>query len=201
MDNEKKGIDIALDDLYSLSTAMGLMSRVFVDWDQALFAEAHELAVPGLLVSTLLLDKRIGGDFFRVAWISYLDIVTVRKLLPNTPKVVAWPLWDETTLAHPDLKVLYDLCIMLAAWNFAARQDEYPPEDFLGPLFSLSGVIAEGVSKGYCLEEERLAKAYQEQRVKLASEHGSKEEFEEALRKQIESIASTLEMKRAGLRN
>lgn len=185
-------VDIDQGELYNLASVLGLMTRAFGDWDEAIFGSAHELAVPGIMVAIFLLDRKLGGDFFKIAWVSFLDVASKRRILPNTPKEVAWPEWDESTLEHPEASVLSDLCIMLAAWNFAAKQDELPPEMFLGPLFSLAGVIVEGVERGYYLKDENTKKLYEEQREKLASSHGSEEQFKEALKQQLLSIEEAL---------
>ena len=174
------------------------MTRAFGDWDQTIFEQPHDLAVPGIMVAVFLLDRKLGGDFFKIAWVSFLDVAAKRRILPGTPKEVSWPSWDLSTLKYPELSTLHDICIMLAAWNFAAKQDDNPPEMFLGPLFTLSGVIVEGVERGYMLEDESTKKIYEEQRKKLASSHGSEEEFVQALKTQLESIASSLEDHRKG---
>ena len=194
MENERKTVDIDQAKLYDLATAMGLLCRAFSDWDKDLFEEeSHDLRVPTLMVATYLLDRKLGGDFFRVAWVSFLDVAVRRKILPSQEKEVVWPLWDEESLRHPELTPISDICIMLAAWNFAASQDEIPPEDYLGPLFTLSGVIVEGIEKGFCLEEERMKQIYDDQREKLAQSHGGQAEFEEALKKQLSAIHASLE--------
>lgn len=193
MEQSRPTVDIDTAALYDLSSALGLMVRVFEDWDKEIFAEPHDKAVPGLLVCTFLLDRSIGGELFKVAWGCFLDVAAKRRILPGTPKEVCWPSWDEETLNHPELIAVFDLGIILSAWNFAAKQDEHPPEMFLGPLFNLAGIIVEGVEKGYHLQEKRLADAYEQQRKSLASSHGSEEEFKMALQKQLGSIDDALQ--------
>lgn len=195
----KPSVDIDQAELYNLASVMGLMTRAFEDWDEAIFEEKHELSVPAIMVAIFLLDRKLGGDFFQIAWISFLDVASKRAILPDTPKTVVWPEWDASTLVHPEAAPLYDLCIMLAAWNFAAKQDELPPEMFLGPLFTLSGVIVEGIDRGYYLQDEKSKKLYEEQRTSLASSHGSEAEFKEALKKQLLSIDSTLHQRKDSL--
>ena len=199
MSEEKKTVEIDQAELYNLASVMGLMSRAFEDWDKSIFAEAHELSVPAIMVNVFLLDRKLGGDFFKIAWISFLDVASSRRILPDTPKEVRWPEWDKESLSHPEAIPLYDLCIMLAAWNFAAKQDEHPPEMFLGPLFTLSGVIVEGVDRGYFLQDEKSKKLYEEQRESLAKSHGSEEEFVAALSKQLSSIDETLKQRKDSL--
>lgn len=199
MSEEKKTVDIDQSELYNLSSVMGLMTKAFEDWDKTIFEEGHELSVPAIMVAIFLLDRKLGGDFFKIAWISFLDVSTARRILPDTPKQVLWPAWEEETLSHPELIPLYDLCIMLAAWNMAAKQDDLPPEMFLGPLFSLAGVIVEGVDRGYLLQDEKSKKIYEEQRKSLASSHGTEEEFKEALKGQLNSIAESLQKRKESL--
>ena len=139
--DEKKTVDIDPNAVETLASAMGLLTRAFADWDKDIFDNPHGLSVPSIFVSTFLLDRKLGGEFFRIAWVSYLDVSAVRRLLPYTDKEVLWPEWDESSLEHPELIPVYDLAIMLTAFNLAAKQDEFPPEMFLGPLFSFSGFI------------------------------------------------------------
>ena len=186
-------VDIDTAAVVDLASALGLMARVFEDWDKEIFAEPHDKAVSGLLVCTFLLDRSIGGELFKVAWGCFLDVAAKRRILPGTPKEVCWPNWDESTLESPELIALFDLGIILAAWNLAAKQDELPPEMFLGPLFNLAGFIVEGVERGYRLKEPRLQETYEAQRKSLASSHGSEEEFKMALEKQLSSIDDALQ--------
>ena len=192
-DSVKPTVDIDLPSLHDLSCAIGVMVRVFEEWDKEIFASPHDKAVPSLLVCTFLLDRSIGGELFKVAWGCFLDVAARRAILPGTPKEVRWPSWDEDSLEHPELSPIYDLAIILSAWNYAAKQDELPPEMFLGPLFSLSGVIVEGVENGYHLKDDKFRTAYEQQRVALASSHGSEEEFKIALQKQLGAIDDALQ--------
>lgn len=197
--DEKKTVDIDPSAVETLASAMGLLTRAFSDWDKDIFDRPHHLSVPGIFVSTFLLDRKLGGEFFRVAWASFLDVASVRRLLPYTPKEVLWPEWDKESLEHPELIPIYDLAIMLAAFNLAAKQDEFPPEMFLGPLFTFSGFVVAGVNRGYNLEDEKTKTAYHSQRESLAASHGSPEEFKEALGKQLSSISDALESRKADL--
>ncbi len=197
--DEKKTIDLEPAAIETLASAMGLLTRAFSDWDKDIFDDPHDLNIPGIFVSTFLLDRKLGGEFFRVAWAAFLDIAAIRRLLPYTPKQVEWPEWDKESLDHPELIPLYDLAIMLTAFNLAAKQDEFPPEMYLGPLFTSSGFIVAGVNRGFYLEDEKTEKAYHAQRESLASSHGSPEEFKEALGKQLSSIAEALEARKADL--
>ena len=189
VDEEKKTVDIDQAELYNLASVMGLMTRAFKDWDETIFEQKHEISIPALMVAVFLLDRKLGGEFFKIAWASFLDVASSRRILPDTPKQVVWPAWDEESLAHPEVMPIYDICLMLSAWNLAAKQDDLPPEMFLGPLFSLSGVIVEGVDRGFYLSDEKSRKLYEEQRKSLASSHGSEEEFKAALKAQLSSIA------------
>ena len=197
--DEKKTVDIDPNAVETLASAMGLLTRAFSDWDKDIFDEPHALSVPSIFVSTFLLDRKLGGEFFRIAWVSYLDVAAVRRLLPYTEKEVAWPAWDKESLEHPELAPVYDLAIMLTAFNLAAKQDEFPPEMFLGPLFSFSGFIVSGVNRGFYLEDEKTREAYHSQRESLASSHGSPEDFKEALGHQLQSIHDSLEARKADL--
>ncbi len=197
--DEKKTVDIDPNAIETLASAMGLLTRAFSDWDKDIFGEGHSLSVPAIFVSTFLLDRKLGGEFFRIAWVSYLDVASVRRLLPFTEKEVKWPEWDESTLEHPELIPVYDLAIMLTAFNLAAKQDEFPPEMYLGPLFTSSGFIVAGVNRGFHLEDEKMRETYHAQRESLASSHGSPEEFKEALGKQLSSIADSLQARKDDL--
>ena len=190
--DEKKTVSIEPASIENLASAMGLLSRAFSDWDRDIFENPHDLSVPGLFVSTFLLDRKLGGEFFRIAWASFLDVSCVRRLLPYTSKEVVWPEWDKESLEHPELIPIYDLTFILAAFNLAAKQDEFPPEMYLGPLFTFSGFIVSGVNRGFNLEDEKTKEAYHGQRESLASSHGSPEEFKDALAKQLSSIADAI---------
>lgn len=190
--DEKKTVSIEPASIENLASAMGLLSRAFSDWDRDIFEKPHDLSVPGLFVSTFLLDRKLGGEFFRIAWASFLDVSCVRRLLPYTSKEVVWPEWDKESLEHPELIPIYDLTFILAAFNLAAKQDEFPPEMYLGPLFTFSGFIVSGVNRGFNLEDEKTKEAYHGQRESLALSHGSPEEFKDALAKQLSSIADAI---------
>ena len=200
MSEEKPTISIDQAELYNLASAMGLMCRAFADWDETIFASPHDVRVPGMMVAVFLLDRKLGGEFFKIAYMSFLDVLVERGILLGTPKETLWPAWDEESLNHPDLIPLFDLCILLAAWNFAAKQDEHPPEMFLGPLFTLSGVIVEGLERGYYLSDEKTRDMYQKQRESLASSHGSQEEFVAALSKQLSAISDALEERKGRIK-
>ncbi|MCR5348970.1 MAG: hypothetical protein K6E59_05130 [Bacilli bacterium] len=196
MEEKKPSIDIKEQELYDLASVLGLMTRAFADWDKEIYPTPHELSVPGIMVGIFLLDRQLGGEVFKAAWNSFLDVSANRKILPGTEKEVVWPEWDMESLEHPELAPLNDLCIMLAAWNFAAKQDEYPPEMFLGPLFSLAGSVAEGVARGYYLKDDKSKALYEQQREKLAGSHGSVDEFKKALESQLTSIDEALQSAR-----
>ena len=200
MSEEKPTVSIDQAELYNLASAMGLMCRAFADWDETIFASPHDVRVPGMMVAVFLLDRKLGGEFFKIAYMSFLDVLVERGILLGTPKETLWPAWDEKSLNHPDLIPLFDLCILLAAWNFAAKQDEHPPEMFLGPLFTLSGVIVEGLERGYYLSDEKTREMYQKQRESLASSHGSQKEFVAALSKQLSAISDALEERKGRIK-
>ena len=197
--DDKKTVDIDPSAVETLASAMGLLTRAFSDWDKDIFDPSHDLSVPTIFVSTFLLDRKLGGEFFRIAWVSYLDVASVRRLLPYTEKEVLWPEWDEESLEHPELIPVYDLAIMLAAFNLAAKQDEFPPEMFLGPLFTFSGFIVDGVNRGFYLQDEKMRETYHAQRESLASSHGSPEDFKKALGQQLSSIADSLQKRKDDL--
>ena len=201
MENARPTVDIDQNDLYNLATALGLLTKAFEDWDKELFVEPHDLEVPAMLVAVFLLDRSLGGDILQAAWSTFLDVTTKRRILPGSPKEVVWPSWDLETLRHPELTVIHDIGIMLAAWNYAAKQDELPPEMFLGPLFSLSGAIAEGVERGYLLQDEKVAASYEEQRRSLAKSHGGEDAFKSALKAQLQSIDEALQNQRKKSQN
>lgn len=201
MDEQKPTVEIDTPELYNLASVLGLMTRAFEDWDKEIFETPHELAVPAIMVAIFLLDRKVGGEYFKVAWVSFLDVIAQRKILSGTPKQIAWPEWDPDTVSHPELIPLADLGIMLAAWNFASKQDEIPPEMYLGPLFSIGGAVMEGVVRGYYLQDDKAKALYEQQRTSLASSHGSEEEFKAALKTQLESIAESLQNRREKLRS
>ena len=192
MPDTKPTVDIEHSQVYSLATVLGVMTRAFEEWDSSLFDPKHEIAVPALLVCVFLLDRNLDGDLFQAALATFFEVGAKRKILSESPKEVAWPEWDPSMLKHPENIPLYDLGIILAAWNLAAKQDELPPEMFLGPLFTLAGVIVEGVDHGYFLEDKNVRKIYEEQRVKLSSTHGGEEGFKTALKAQLQSINDSL---------
>lgn len=198
---EKPTVTIDQSELYNLCSAIGLMTRVFDDWDKEIFADGHDISVPGLMVCVYMLDRSIGGELFKVAWGCFLDVSLKRRILSGTEREVVWPNWDLESLKSPRLTTLFDLAIILSAWNLAAKQDEFPPEMFLGPLFTLSGVIVEGVERGYNLEDERIRSSYEQQRKSLASSHGSEEEFSNALKEQFSSIQDALDSQRKHAQN
>ena len=193
MDDKKPTVDIEHSQVYSLATVLGLMTRAFEDWDKSLFEKPHERNVSALLVCVFLLDRDLQGELFQTAVASFFEVASKRGILLGTPKEVIWPEWDPSTLKHPELISIYDLGIILTAWNLAVKQDELPPEMFLGPLFSLAGIISEGVDHGYNLEDKTVREAYKDQRTRLASSHGGEEEFKKVLKAQLSSIAETLE--------
>lgn len=193
MDENKPTVDIEHSQIYGLTTVLGLMARAFEEWDASLFKTKHEISVPAILVAVFLLDRNLEGELFQAALATFFEVAGKRKILSGTPKEVPWPQWDEETLKHPELVPLYDLGIILAAWNLAARQDELPPEMFLGPLFSLAGIIVEGVDHGYFLEDEETRKTYYEQRERLAGSHGGEEGFKAALKAQLQSVFESLQ--------
>ena len=201
MPEEKPTVDINQEELYNLASVLGLMTRAFKDWDDSIFETPHEVGVPAIMCAIFLLDRKLGGEFFKIAWVSFVDVIAERAILVNTPKCVRWPEWDPETLKHPDITPVADLCIMLAAWNFACKDDVNPPENYLGPLFSLAGVIMAGVERGFYLEDEKSRALYEEQRKSLASSHGSEEEFIAALKTQLSSIGDSLIERRKKLQN
>ena len=201
MAEEKPTVEIDQQELYNLASVLGLMTRAFEDWDKELFETPHEISVPAIMVAIFLLDRKVGGDYFKVAWASFLDVCAHRRILSGTPKEIAWPEWDPETVPHPEILPIADLGLMLAAWNFAAKQDEIPPEMFLGPLFSIGGAVMEGVERGYFLKDEKAKALYEQQRASLASSHGSEAEFKEALKAQLLSIDESLQNRRKKLQN
>ena len=188
VENSRPTVDIDQKDLYDMASILGLMSRVFHDWDKTLFENGHEVHVPALFVATLLLDKKLGQEMLSAAYATFVDVMKKRKILVGSPKEVSWPEWEMESLSHPELSKVYDLGIILFAWNLASKQDELPPEMFLGPLFSCAGTIVEGIDHGYYLEDEKIAKTYEEQRLALSKNHGDEEEFMKALTRQLEAI-------------
>ena len=191
-ENKRPMVDIDQPTLYNMSSALGLMVRVIEDWDKELFELPHSVHVPTLLVTALLLDKSLGGGLFQAAWISLVEVAAKRKILEGKENEVTWPEWEEGSLRHPELSPVYDISLMLHAWNLAAKQDELPPEMFLGPLFSCAGTVVEGIDRGYFMEDENVKKTYQEQRHMLTEGHGGEEEFKKSLMNQLASIEQTL---------
>ena len=181
-------VDIDLRTADEVAASFGRLCRAFFDFDSEIFPSAHHISVPGVLVGVLMLDKRIGGDFLQVAFLTYLDVSLVRRIAPYSPKEVAFPAWDETTLEHPEIASLYDLAIILLAFNLAAAQDKYPPEMFIGPLLSLSGFVVDAVNRGFFLKTKEEEEAYQKARMDLAGNHGGPEKFIESLQAQLRSI-------------
>lgn len=201
MENNRPTVDIDSTKLYDASCALGLIARVFADWDKELCGPCHEDIVSFALGTTIMLNRGAGQDIFPAVWGSVLDVLLARSAKLSSGKQVLWPEWDPESLKHPELTRLYDLGILIAAWNLALAQDEYPPEMFLGPLFSLSGFVVEGIDRGYCLEDEKSKEIYEQHRNSLVQQFSDEESFIASMKQQLESVAFAIENYRKTMQN
>ena len=186
-ENEKK-VSIDQLDLLNQATAFGLLVKVLDDQNKRLFVEPLEIGVPIIYSAVYLLDHALGEGGSSSATMSFLDCYLFRDILHTSPKRVEFPKWDPEDEFAVDCHPLADLFMLLYAWNKAAKQDELPPEEFLGPIFTLSGVVMEGLDRGYHVKDENMQALYDRYNDHFKSSMKDQEHFDERLRAQFISL-------------
>ena len=190
-ENEKK-VTIDQLDLLNQATAYGLMVKVLNDQNHRIFATPLELGVPLIFTAVYLLAPEL-HEAMNAATISFLDCYLFRDVLHKSSRRVAFPEWDPEDTFAPDCHPVADVFMLLYAWNLAAKQDELPPEEFLGPIFTLSGVVMEGIDRGYHVKDENMQALYGKYEEHFRSSLKADSEFDTKLAKQFSSLANLIE--------
>ena len=193
MPEEKKTVSIDQLDLLNQATAYGLLVRVLDDQNGRLFATKLSLGVPAIYTAVYLLDHNLGPEASRYATISFLDAHLYRDVLHTSPKRVPFPEWDPEDTFAPDCHPLADLFMLLYAWNLAAKQDELPPEEFLGPIFTLSGVVMEGLDRGFHVKDDNMRQLYSTYEEHFKSSMQNRADFDAKLREQFLALENLIE--------
>lgn len=139
--------------------AFGILVRALEEENANVFSSAHSLPSLLLYAATYFLGKIPSEQLWLSAMLSTMNVIHERKLVlgkGENSRVVSFPDWDPDELASIPHYPLADAFLSVETWRLAMQRNDYPPEDYLGPLFSIGGYVLDGIKKGHLAEEPEI---------------------------------------------
>lgn len=146
--------------------AFGILVRALEEENANVFSSSHSLPSLLLYTATYFLGKIPSEELWLTAMLSTMHVIYERKLIlgkGENARVVSFPDWDPDEVDSVPHYPLADVFLSVETWRLAMLGGDHPPEDYLGPLFSIGGYVLEGIKKGHLAktpEIERTVKDF-----------------------------------------
>ena len=172
----EENVSIDTQKLYNQAVSFGVLCRLLIDKSNG--DEERKSCL--LFAQSYLLSNSFKDEDFNMVLVTFGDVLLLRKIMPNSPAEIRFPEWDPSQIEFREFRDLADAFLILEAFNLCEAEGyRLPPEQYLKPLFGLSGVVMEGVKDGFSLSEDFMKQRYEEFQSK------STKEADDAMRKQI----------------
>ncbi|MDY6430087.1 MAG: hypothetical protein SPL02_02785 [Bacilli bacterium] len=160
-DNEKT---VSIDQLKLLdfATLFGVIIKALDDEDKRINAnQLHSIETIVLLASSIMLPKGMSEEFWSSAILSIADALYFRTLASGSARPIILPPWDEQDHYKEDCHQFTDAFFILYGWKLAFNDEKQIDfSDYLGAIFTFSGVVLEGIYRGYHQEDENMKTLY-----------------------------------------
>ena len=193
-DNEEK-VEIDQLELLDQATAFGLFCRVISDF-LPLDSTDEEKGAIGLLVGTLMIRPHLGSDGFKATAVAMADAKANRAVLSGSKGEVRWPLWDPDDHFEEDCHPLCDVFFAYYSYFLYSKKKVTLPDYSLGAIFTFSGVVLEGIARGYHAEDENMKELYPSFQEFIEKSFGRKEGTGVQLQSALQALNILVEARR-----
>ena len=161
MEERKSEIQISSPIFYRYSSYLGLIVRLY---EEVLGKESYSKVYLGILASLELMMNDIPEEAFGFYCTNLHEAGTERIIMDADGSRTLIPEFDPNDKMCEDCRELVD--IALAQYAFIASKDgPNPLKDYLGAIFSYSGIGVEGVDDGYHLKQKDFIPIYEKMRA------------------------------------
>ena len=187
MEERKDEISISSPEFFEGSAYMAILTHFYQDH----LEEEMPQKVLGILASIELNIEHIPQDLFNFYCLYLYEAAANRIIInddSNAPKKTPIPEFDPNDKACLDCRPLVDIALAQYAFLRSRGDQKHSISDYLGGIFSYSGVAVEGVDDGYHLKSVQVKKAYD----LIASSYVATKEAEETFKKTLALKARSL---------
>ena len=190
--NGNKQISISSPKYFSYSMNLGLIVRFY---EEILGKGTYELKLLGVMAAMELTGHIIPSDIFEYYGYCLDYAVNKRIVIGVDGSKTPIPPFDPDDPMCKDCHELVDIAIVNYAFIAHLEGDpEIPMKDYLGGVFTFSGVAFEGVEAGYHLDGSQEAKeAYEAIRSHLCPNPEASEAYGSRLRMRLDTLKGILE--------
>ena len=179
----EENVNLSVTDIYSKAVGFGAMVRLCVDKNEGI----EERAACLLFSQLFSLNKAYAEEELHTIMIVFADVLFARKIMANSPNEIVFPEWDPEQTEFLEYRDMADAFLILEAFELCAQESfRLPPEQYLRPLFGISGAAMEGVRDGFELRLENMKANYENY---LAN---SDPKVDEGMKNQLKSIGQFL---------
>ena len=175
----EENVSLSISEIYTQAVSFGAVARLAVDKNDGI----EERPACLLFAQLFSLNKNFQDEDINTIMIIFADVLLYRKIMANSPGEIVFPEWDPSQTEFLEYRDIADAFMILEAFELCAKENfRLPPEQYLRPLFGVSGAVMEGVRDGFALKAEGMENRYQ---TYLSN---STPEVDESLRSQLKSI-------------
>lgn len=193
MEKEEKTVSIDQLNLLDMATAFGLMAKVLEDEDKAIrFDDPHPRDLIALYDGVFFFPVRDDRFAFEAGIKSMMDILTHRALMSGSPKEIKIPEWNPEDHHAEDCHQLCEVFFVVYAWHLASKDQTLSPENAFGPVMTFSGVVLEGIDRGYHVSDDNMKDLYGDYKKRFHLSVGGEEQVKDLYMQQLDTLAMML---------
>lgn len=194
MDERKDEVSISSPLFYQYSSHLGLLVRFY---EEVVGKDTYPRVYLGILASLDLIGSTIPEEVFGFYCTCLYYAGKQRVVYDVDGSQTPIPPFDPNDPMCADCRELVDLALVQYAFMSSLEDKKHPLKDFLGPVFSFSGIGVEGVDDGYHQTKEEF-KGYMDQvRAKVLSDEAAEMEYRNWLNTKIKELIRIFEGNRA----
>ena len=185
MEERKSEVTVSSPIFYNASANLGLAVRLY---EETLGEDEYDQGYLGILASIEMLADEVPEEAFSFYCTMLFHAFSERLIYDADGSKTPIPEFDPNDPMCADCRPLVDIAI--AQYAFLAAKDEpNPMKDFLGPIFSLSGIGIEGLDDGYHIKNDELKSFYDRiKQVYCPEDKALREQSKQNLKRKVDSL-------------
>ena len=194
MEERKDEVSISSPLFYQYSSHLGLLVRFY---EEVVGKDTYPRVYLGIFASLDLIGSTIPEDAFGFYCTCLYHACTERVIYDVDGSKTPIPPFDPNDPMCADCRELVDLALVQYAFMSSLEDKIHALKDFLGPIFSFSGIGVEGVDDGYHQTKDEFAGYMNEIRAKVLPDETTRAEYKQWLSSRINELVRIFEGNRA----
>ena len=190
MAERKSEIEISAPIFFQYSCNLGLITHLY---QEALGEEQVPLKYLGILASMELLGEMIPEDVFEFFGYCLEYAASNHVIIDTDGSKTPIPPFNPEDPICVDCHELVDIAMVQYGFVASIQGGTNPLKDYLGGIFTYSGIAFEGVDSGYHLKDEQIQDIYRQLKASFMPNEKASQQYRALLLQKIDYLKNIFE--------